>query len=106
MEHAFRERGWGGRERERETHKLKKKSIRSAFRGVKMPIYSRHNYIGLISQTFMRTQLRSAKVAGKRYPSLRKDIENVENQTSKDAMNECGNVSGGRKPVFLNDTRN
>lgn len=54
----------------------------------------------------MRTQLRSAKVAGKRYPSLRKDIENVENQTFKDVMNECGNVSGGRKPVFLNDTRN
>lgn len=83
MERAFRERGWGGRERERETHKLKKKSVRCAFRGVKMTIYSRHNYIGLVSQTFMRTQLRSAKVAGKRYPSPRKDIENIENQPSK-----------------------
>lgn len=53
----------------------------------------------------MRTQLRSDKVAEKRYPSPRKDIRNIENQTFKDVMNECGNVSGGRKPVFLNDTR-
>lgn len=70
-----------------------------------MHVYIRHNYIGLVSQTFMRTQLRSAKVAGNRYPSPKKDIRNIESQTFKDVMNECGNVSGGRKPVFLNDTR-